>query len=501
MDQNIILDGQNVDVGVTDEINLTKDMNNIDIGLIEKEGYDLKLDKYITDVTVTTVNGTKQYSYDNTKLGRVEIRAKELNGAVVTIKYRIVVTNEGKASAKVNEIYDYLPDGLSFATTDNNNWTNQNGKLVNKALTNQQINPGESKEVTLTLTKTMGEEDTGTFINAAEIGSVDNNTLGIQDVDSTPGNSNKSEDDYSEAQMIISVSTGLAVYISIGVITVIAVAILIVVIIKFKINTRKITKIGFSILVFTLVGLISSSYVSAAAPRSTTYTYGDWKTYTDHHFTGGPSGDGYCQDHSLPAAGWSYIGCNHTETYTWSYDTNVNTSYGDKITLEDPIDLQKRNETIEVRQVGDRYVLGPFMAYSNANTPFVITITDKNGAVINGWATCDENGNGNSGVSGPGDVNFYISLPASALKTGISRIKVEQTKTWRYKMWYSRTARSFYISNARGVSCTVPYKDGTSVTYYSHQDVLSTVYETDSGYIEKSEETTASIEWTDFNST
>ena len=116
-------------VGLTDQIALSQNISNIDIGLIEKGGYDLKLDKYITGATVTTVNGTRDYTYNDTKLGRVEIRAKELNGAKVDVKYKIVITNEGKSAATVNEIYDNIPEGLSFEAGENSNWSEEDGDL------------------------------------------------------------------------------------------------------------------------------------------------------------------------------------------------------------------------------------------------------------------------------------------------------------------------------------------------------------------------------------
>ena len=97
----------------------------------------------------------------------------------------------------------------------NNNWyQSTKGELYTKELSNQIINPGETKTVTLTLTKTMNLENTGTSINTAELNKVSND-YSLQDVDSTPGNRQTGEDDISTAQLIISVKTGSSVmYIS-----------------------------------------------------------------------------------------------------------------------------------------------------------------------------------------------------------------------------------------------------------------------------------------------
>ena len=68
---------------------------------------------------------------------------------------------------------------------------------------------GETKILTLTLTKTMTENNTGTTVNTAEIAKA-SNELSIPDKDSTPGNKVQGEDDMSTAEVIISIRTGLA---------------------------------------------------------------------------------------------------------------------------------------------------------------------------------------------------------------------------------------------------------------------------------------------------
>ena len=75
----------------------------------------------------------------------------------------------------------------------------------------------------------MTESSTGTFTNIAEIGAASS-----EDRDSTSGNKVEGEDDYSKADVIISISTGAAVYITIAIILVI-IGTLIVLNIKFNI--------------------------------------------------------------------------------------------------------------------------------------------------------------------------------------------------------------------------------------------------------------------------
>ena len=151
---------------------------------------------------------------------------------------------------------------MDFETGANSNWTEEDGKLVNRSLANQVINPGESKEITLTLTKTLGEEDAGTFKNIAEIGSAEGSIPRTEDADSTPGNGNPSEDDYSEADLIIGVGTGIGVYISIGAIIAV-IAVLVFLGIKFKFKIGKIGKLGMVLLLVDWKirnGIIASCY-------------------------------------------------------------------------------------------------------------------------------------------------------------------------------------------------------------------------------------------------
>ena len=181
---------------------------NIDAGFIKKKKFDLKLDKTITKTIVKNDEGTKQMSYDGTKLSKVEIRAKQLVNTTVIVEYTISVTNEGELAGFASEIIDYIPDGLKFSSDMNASWyQGMDGYLLNRELTNSIIQPGETKAVKLTLSKAMTASNTGTAINVAEINKTSNQTSS-EDIDSIPGNKDEKEDDISSAELIISVGTG-----------------------------------------------------------------------------------------------------------------------------------------------------------------------------------------------------------------------------------------------------------------------------------------------------
>ena len=73
---------------------------------------------------------------------------------------------------------------------------------------------GESKEVILVATKKLSSTSIGRITNVAEIQS-SLNIKNLSDIDSKEGNRNTEEDDYSEAEILISVKTGIATNIAI----------------------------------------------------------------------------------------------------------------------------------------------------------------------------------------------------------------------------------------------------------------------------------------------
>ncbi len=243
--KEVSIDGIEKKVGLTDTLKVTNsNIEHIDMGLIKNKKFDLSLKKFITDVKVTNKakNKTQNYEYNNTQLAKVEVPSKELSNTTLEIKYKIIVTNEGESSGYVNEILDYLPDGLSFSELTNENWTkNANGDLVSSELAGKEIKPGESKEVTLILTKELNSNSLGTIVNSAELSKVVNGD-NVKDIDSVPANKNVSEDDYSEAKIIVSIKTGIVMY-TILIIFILSIVLLIVLMKKNIISLKNVFKV------------------------------------------------------------------------------------------------------------------------------------------------------------------------------------------------------------------------------------------------------------------
>ena len=222
----ITLNGEQKEAGVTDILRISNDsLRNIDIGLYVSEKFDLRLDKYISKVTLTTPTvGTQATEYDNSKLQRVEVLGRNVNQSSVVVEYKIVVTNEGRIAGYARKLIDYLPDFARFNSELNPDWymSDTTGNVYNASLANEKIEPGESKEVTLILSMQITDENIGkTLTNTAEIYE-SYNEQGTPDMDSTAGNGQNTEDDRSEAEIVLSIVTGNAIilYVSIALVVI-----------------------------------------------------------------------------------------------------------------------------------------------------------------------------------------------------------------------------------------------------------------------------------------
>ena len=201
MERKVTVNGETLTAGATDTISLDQNMSNIDIGLIIRSTFDLKLQKYVSKITVTNDAKTENYDQkDNTTLAKAEVKSKNLEGTLVVIEYKIKVSNVGEVAGYARNIVDYMPSTLNFNSKLNSDWYISGNNLYNTSLANTKIEPGETKEITLVLTKTMTESNTGLVNNKAEIVE-SSNELGIKDETNEKGS----------ADVIISVSTGALV--------------------------------------------------------------------------------------------------------------------------------------------------------------------------------------------------------------------------------------------------------------------------------------------------
>ncbi len=213
IDVNITIDGERRLAGMTDVLVVDgENVRDIDIGICAATKFDLRLDKYVDKITLTTPTiGTRVDEYErNAVLGKVEVLERNVGQSSAVIEYKIVVTNEGSVPGYANRIVDYLPENVNFSTELNPDWyLSENGNIYNSTLAEEIINPGETKELTLIVSVNIEEDTLGILDNRAEIYE-SYNEMGLQDIDSTPNNNDSEEDDMGKAEVILGLVTGAA---------------------------------------------------------------------------------------------------------------------------------------------------------------------------------------------------------------------------------------------------------------------------------------------------
>jgi uncharacterized repeat protein (TIGR01451 family) len=202
-------DGKQRNGAVTDIITVQDlSVSNIDIGLVLADTFDLSLDKVVTKVTAQNKVSSDKAEYTGTKLAKMDIAGKYIASTTVYVEYKITVTNNGDVAGYAKKIVDYIPSGMTFNSSLNKDWyTGLDGNLYTSSLADVELQPGESRELNLVLTKQMTTSDTIILNNNAEIYE-DFNIYGISDTNSTPNNQIQNENDMSSADTILTIKTG-----------------------------------------------------------------------------------------------------------------------------------------------------------------------------------------------------------------------------------------------------------------------------------------------------
>ena len=194
---------------VTDKISITdSSVSDIDVGLYRAGIFDFSLDANINRLTVQNDKGTTTYEMENSKLAKVDIDPKETSSSKIFVEYTIDVSNKGEIAGYAKSIMSYLPEELELDTSLNANWYVDSNRIAHtRELENEIIQPGETKTITLVLTKQMTDDGTGLINNVFEIENTFNE-YAISDIDSVEGNHADGEDDMSSADVIIGIKTG-----------------------------------------------------------------------------------------------------------------------------------------------------------------------------------------------------------------------------------------------------------------------------------------------------
>lgn len=458
-EKEVSIDGNIKIVGVTDKLIINEtNLNNIDLGIVKKKKLDLSLKKYVSKITVQNGEGTKEYNYENEQLAKIEISAKQVENTRVNIQYKIVVTNEGNTDAYINEIIDYLPEGLEIEKKDE--WTaKSNGNIINTTLAEKVIKQGESKEIILNVTKQMTSDSIGTISNSAEIGKIIN-LENLKDIDSIEGNKNTSEDDYSEAKVIISIKTGLIRNLSI-----IFIIIILSLIIAYCIKNKKI-KILFCmsfLIILNISTIISFSF----------------NVDPDIHILSGTGPGNYTfEDRNHKNIKWTCIDtgaaqCNPGNHYYAKADDTIqsegkrdNSKDETKTNSISEVKLEKISTTVEVQDTGDgNYLVGPFCVNSNQTGDIDVYVDDQN---KNDSVFINTNYDQNFNITANQCYCFYVKVSSSVYTSKnpigkiTARVNVTNTRTTTTPMIRPIIYYCTSVSgNHGGCSCQAGNSKGT----------------------------------------
>ena len=185
-----------------------------DIEKVKVQYFDLSLRKWVTQAIVTE-NGEEKIIESGHKaeddpedVVKVDLKKSKINKVTIKFRYKIRVKNEGNIAGYAKELKDYIPNGLKFVPEDNPLWK----QIDEKTITTEQtkdilLQPGDTTEVEVVLTWINDSENFGVMDNWAEI-SKDHNDFNSPDIDSTPDNNKKGEDDIDDAPVSVGVQTG-----------------------------------------------------------------------------------------------------------------------------------------------------------------------------------------------------------------------------------------------------------------------------------------------------
>ena len=185
-----------------------------DIEKVKVQYFDLSLRKWVTQAIVTE-NGEEKIIESGHKaeddpedVVKVDLKKSKINKVKIKFRYKIRVKNEGNIAGYAKELKDYIPNGLKFVPEDNPLWKQIDEKTITTDQTKDiLLQPGDTTEVEVVLTWINDSENFGVMDNWAEI-SKDHNDFNSPDIDSTPDNNKKGEDDIDDAPVSVGVQTG-----------------------------------------------------------------------------------------------------------------------------------------------------------------------------------------------------------------------------------------------------------------------------------------------------
>ena len=177
------------------------DVENVDLGVSVKDKFDLSVTDSLEKSVVSIRGKEHEEVYNDSNLAKIEVDPLDINKTSIKFVYKIKVENTGNVAGKATSIKDYLPTGTKLVEGENDDWiVGNDGCVYNDSLRGTIIEPGETKELTISLYKEFNGQNIGVLSNKVQLAQseTDNNLEQIID------------GDFNTQETIVSISQGFA---------------------------------------------------------------------------------------------------------------------------------------------------------------------------------------------------------------------------------------------------------------------------------------------------
>ena len=191
-------------VAVSDGIKIDfQSKSDENLGLVNNNTFNMSLKGEVTKLRL--VNGDNKNDITDKKVDKTVNKFKvspfTSGNSNVEVEYKLKVVNEGNVPGKITRIGAYLSNDEKLV--EGQNWKlEHDGLASSRQLENEEIEPGQEKEITISIATTMDKVMDKVLSNRFEILETSNN-LGAKDINSVEGNNSTNEDDNVMLDVIV----------------------------------------------------------------------------------------------------------------------------------------------------------------------------------------------------------------------------------------------------------------------------------------------------------
>ena len=163
---------------------------NLDLGLRLRQVFDVKVNKYITNVTVTSTKGTESHDYNYKKQVRLDFR--NLKNTSFKVTYVIEIENTKYFPGTVGNIIETIPEGMTFDSSlaENSGWYENDGNLYYSDLSSTLLMPGEKYRIPIVFN--LSTDSGGYYVNFVAVNDLQIQPL-VSDFTEVPDDSSMNE--------------------------------------------------------------------------------------------------------------------------------------------------------------------------------------------------------------------------------------------------------------------------------------------------------------------